>query len=70
MSDEQLEDLKQFIDGRISQATSGLATKKDIENLRKEMHDGFAGVGEAIEHINVILDQHEERITKLETKAA
>lgn len=61
MSDEQLEDLKQFIDVRISQSEA--RTKDQIEDLRKEMLDGFAGVGEAIEEINKQVD---ERLTKLE----
>ncbi len=70
MNDTQIEDLKQFIDSRISQATSGLSTKEDIEQLRKEMHDRFAGVGEAIEQINIILDDHESRLPKLHHKPA
>lgn len=70
MNDGQLEDLKQFIDSRISQATSVLATKGDIENLRQEMNDGFSGVAEAIEQINQVIDEHEQRIVKLEPNAA
>lgn len=61
MSDEQLEDLKQFIDVRISQSES--RTKDQIEELRKEVLDGFTGVGEAIDEINKLVD---ERLTKLE----
>jgi len=47
MNDQQLEDLKQFIDFRISQSES--RTKEELDKLRNElrneMHEGFAGVG-------------------------
>lgn len=65
MDDQQLEDLKQFIDSRISQSEA--RTEKQIEKLRKEMLDGFTGVGEAVEEINKQVD---ERLTKLENQAA
>lgn len=61
MKDEQLEDLKQFIDSRISQSEA--RTNEKLEELRREMLEGFAGVGEAIEEINKQVD---ERLTKLE----
>lgn len=76
MNEQQLEDLKQFIDGRISQAESRLENnleekivevKTEVESLRKEMLDGFSGVGEAIEEINKQVD---ERLAKLEQQAA
>lgn len=57
MDADQLENLKQFIDSRISQSEVRFDGKledvrKEIEDLRKEMLDGFAGVGEAIEDIH------------------
>jgi len=69
MNDQQLEDLKQFIDSRISQTEARFDEKLDekLEVLRKEMLDGFAGVGEAIEEINKQVD---ERLTKLEHRTA
>ncbi|MEK7095804.1 MAG: hypothetical protein AAB896_00725 [Patescibacteria group bacterium] len=69
MNDEQLEDLKQFIDTRISQAEVRFDEnlEEKLEALRKEMLDGFTGVGEAIEEINKQVD---ERLTKLEQHAA
>ena len=79
MNEEQLDDLKQFIDSRISQAEARLEQKidgtnirvdsldKEFKSLRKEMLDGFAGVGEAIEEINKHFD---ERLAKLEKQAA
>lgn len=71
MKDEQLDDLKQFIVSQISQSESRLETKlgTKIEESREEMQNGFAGVGEAIEQIHNITDNHENRLTKLEEKA-
>lgn len=65
MNDQQLDDLKQFIASQISQSEA--RTQDKLEGLRKEMLDGFAGVGEAIEEINKQVD---ERLTKLEQQAA
>ncbi|MBI2591921.1 hypothetical protein HYW36_00355 [Candidatus Saccharibacteria bacterium] len=48
MNDGHLEDLKQFIDGRVGQAEP---------RLREESLDGFQGVGEAIEATNHRIDQ-------------
>jgi len=64
-----LEDLKQFIDTRISQAEARFDEnlEEKLEALRKEMLDGFTGVGDAIEEINKQVD---ERLTKLEKQAA
>lgn len=70
MDDTQLEDLKQFIDGRVSQAetrlnedlggkidSAGKRLEGKIKSLREKMLDGFTGVGEAIEEINQRIDQ-------------
>jgi hypothetical protein len=72
MNDSQIDDLKQFIDGKISQSESRLSEKiENAENgLRKEMKDGFSGVADSLETTNQILDEHEHRIAKLEQKAA
>jgi hypothetical protein len=69
MNDDQLEDLKQFIDARISQTEARFDEKLEgkLEELRKEMLNGFSGVGEAIEEINKQVD---ERLTKLENQAS
>ena len=83
MNDQQLEDLKQFIDGRISQTEAMFEDQLEqtesrlgdgveklevgLEALRKEMLDGFTGVGNAIEEINKQVD---ERLTKLGQKTA
>ncbi|HLC91879.1 MAG TPA: hypothetical protein VJC09_02400 [Candidatus Saccharimonadales bacterium] len=78
MNEEQLDDLKQFIDSRISQTEARFDEKlekiddkveglsKEFTNLRKEMLEGFAGVGEAIKEINKHFDK---RLTKLEQAA-
>lgn len=72
MNDDQLDDLKQFIDSRISQ--SELRFDDKVNELRKEMLDGFAGVGEAIEELHKQLDESkttfDARLTKLEQQAA
>jgi len=69
MDKEQFEDLKQFIDMRISQAEARFDENLDekLEELRQEMLNGFTGVGEAIEEINKQVD---ERLSKLERRAA
>ncbi len=71
MNDGQLDDLKQFIDSRISQSEARFDTK--LDELRKEVAEGFAGVGDAIEEIharaeemNAIVDK---RLTRLEPLA-
>ncbi|HKU18891.1 MAG TPA: hypothetical protein VJP80_06495 [Candidatus Saccharimonadales bacterium] len=79
MDENQFDDLKQFIVATASQTEKRLETKIEtmINDLRGEMLDGFAGVGEAIEHINNRLDERDtrfktcnKRLTKLERQAA
>ena len=83
MNDDQLDDLKQFIDSRISQTEATFETmledrisqtekklERQIEDLRNEMHDGFAGIGEAIEELHNADDELDKRLTKLEHQAA
>jgi hypothetical protein len=80
MNADQLEDLKQFIDSRFSQTEarfdekldsklSSLESKllKEIDELRTEMHDGFAGVGDAMEEMYHHIDK---RLTTLEQRVA
>lgn len=76
MNDQQLDDLKQFIDARLSQSEQSIKDelKAEIEQLRTEVHDGFSGVGEAVEQANQVADEKydelRERLTKLEHQAA
>ncbi len=79
MNTDQIEDLKQFINARISQSETSLESrlghkiddlKAEINILRSDMNDGFAGVADAIGVIHDKIDNHEERIVKLEAKAA
>ncbi len=83
MNDDQLDDLKQFIDSRISQTEARLEERisdtetkleQKIEDLQSEMRDGFAGVGEAIEDIHTQADKInvdvERRLASLERPAA
>ncbi len=66
MNDAQIDDLKQFIDGRISQSESRLSEK--IEKIEKKVDDGFVGIADSFETTNHILDEQELRVTKLEQK--
>ncbi len=76
MNNDQLDDLKQFIDSRISQSEARFdeTLKEELGTLRTEMLDGFSGVGEAIEEILKQLDENkaefDKRLTKLEQQAA
>lgn len=81
MSDDQLEDLKQYMDSRftaIDRRFNDIDSRFDsvdshLVELREEMRDGFAGVGEAIEGVNDRLDSYqkssERRLAILERKA-
>jgi hypothetical protein len=82
MNNDQFDDLKQFIDGRLSQSEVLFDEKlqslkhelkgeigelrQEMTELRQEMHDGFAGVAEVIDDNNQHID---ERLTKLEQAA-
>lgn len=76
MNEDQLDDLKQFIDARLSQSEQGIKDelKAEIEQLRAEMHDGFAGVGEAIDESQTQTDKAikdlDQRLSNLEHQAA
>jgi hypothetical protein len=71
MDSNQLDDLKQFITASISQAEERLLT--EIKEVSKEMAEGFAGVGEAIEGMHKQSDDQNKivdaRFTKLEQQA-
>lgn len=75
MNDDQFDDLKQFIDSRISQSEQLI--RGDLRRLEQKVDDGFAGIAETIEQINQRLDSndeqlntHEQRLTKLERRTA
>lgn len=75
MNDDQFDDLKQFIDSRLSQTE--LRLQEEIKTLRDEVRDGFAGVSEAVEQINQQLDEHskhdqetDQRLTNFEHQIA
>jgi len=84
MNDDTIADLKQFISTTVGQATASLKTelgetlkvelsdviKTEINVLRQEMQDGFAGVADAITPVHDDLANHERRIIKLEQQAA
>jgi hypothetical protein len=76
MNDEQLDDLMQFIDARISQSEQRMSAgfKEQLQITNQKIDDGLAGVGEAIEQINNRLDKRDQevdqRLTKLERQIA
>jgi uncharacterized coiled-coil DUF342 family protein len=83
MNDEQLDDLKQFIDSRISQSEQRIRDdlnqdmaelKRELNQTNKTIDGGFTGIAEAIEQINNRLDRRDQevdqRLTKLEQQIA
>jgi len=74
MDDTQLDDLKQFITATVSQATTDMATKQDIAELKTELktsiHDLETKVDTIADALTENLQDHEQRITKLEHKVA
>lgn len=68
MQDDQVEALKQFIDGRISQLDSRVdkqfsalhaeikGVRRDLEKFRNETRTNFLGVAEAVTEINDRID--------------
>jgi len=78
MNDDIIQDLKQFITTTISQQTADLANKEDISNVDKKLSskidDLSNSVAEALESTNETtedqLNDHNQRITKLEQKVS
>jgi len=76
MDETQLDDLKQFITATVGQAEARITTelradfRSEIGGLREEMREGFASIGDTMSHQNDQLDDHETRLTKLESKPA
>lgn len=82
MNVDQFDDMKQFIDSRVSQSEAHLGQRIDgvenkLEALEKKMDDGFAGVGEAVGRTNDRLDefmktdqQLDQRVAHLEQQTA
>jgi hypothetical protein len=76
MDEDRFEDLKQLITTTVNLAVKqGIAEAEqrisnNINEMRQEMREGFAGVGDAFTPANDQLADHEGRITKLEQQAA
>ena len=76
MNDDRLEDLKQFIDSRISQSEAHLEGK--INDLKTEMGQRFTEIQSAIaetmttsnDNADDQLKDHEQRIVRLEKQRA
>ena len=79
MDATQLNDLKQFIAATVSQASADMATKSDITNVAtkediKRLEVKIEGIDLKVdtiaETLNEHLNDHEERLTKLEQQVA
>lgn len=77
MDEDTINDLKQFITATVSQATSDMATKDDvastkddIANLSSQVTDLGLKIDTIVETFNDNLNDHENRITKLENQTA
>jgi uncharacterized coiled-coil protein SlyX len=76
MNDDTIQDLKQFIAATVSQQTSDIRTeiKQLDEKLSNKIDDLSNSVGEALDKSNeaaeLQLNDHEQRIIKLEQKIA
>lgn len=85
MTNDDIQDLKQFIEATISQQltlqTEELVTKHDIADLEKNFEKRFkeqdekldeilTAVGESLHHQDVRLNDHDDRLRKLERKTA
>jgi len=68
MSDDQLDDLKQFIDSRISQSEQRV--KEDIVRVESKVDDIDAKVDTISETLHTDLNDHDARIARLEEKLA
>lgn len=68
MSDDQLDDLKQFIAAAISQVENRLT--ETIGRLEKKVDDSSAGIGDVIDETQEQQEKLNQRLTKLEQKTA
>ena len=78
MHNDQLDDLKDFIRTTVGQVDARLGEVEErlsgeIQGLRTDMNDGFAGVGEAIEQLHAQQDERDavvdKRLTALQEAA-
>ncbi|HEY1645619.1 MAG TPA: hypothetical protein VGF75_04540 [Candidatus Saccharimonadales bacterium] len=75
--DNRFDDLKQFVETAVNQSELRIKedikgdVRKELKKLEKKVDDGFAGIAKIIENpINSRLDDHEDRLVKLEQIAA
>lgn len=75
MNDDQLDDLKQFIDSRMSQTEARIEENIDskLNVVREEINDKVGGIADAIEQIHELIDSEHtttnRRLTKLEQQS-
>jgi outer membrane protein TolC len=77
MNEDAIADLKQFIAVTVKQATSDLATKTDLEEVKAELQSVKVTVEKTnlrldtfVEALNEQSDDHKHRLTKLEARTA
>ena len=76
MNEEQLNDLKQFVDTTVGQSEARLKDfiKETVSasetRLTQRMDDGFGGAGQAVVVTQDDLDKLDRRVTKLEQQTA
>jgi len=75
MNDDQFEDLKQFIDSRISQSEVQFdrnlkEVKAEIKTVKSKLDDLDLKIDTISEALHESLNEHDTRITKLEQQAA
>ncbi|MBP7760432.1 hypothetical protein KA093_01405 [Candidatus Saccharibacteria bacterium] len=85
MTSDQIQDLKQFIEATVGQQlalhTEHLATKEDVERVEQRLGERLdeqdekldeilTAVGESLHHQDVRLNDHDDRLRKLERTAA
>ncbi len=82
MNKVQLDDLKQFITKTVSEVISQAIAQSETDlrseiaqselRLRNEMRDGFAGVAEVLDELNIHISQRdnevERRLSRLEQR--
>ena len=81
-NDELFDDLKQFINVKIDSVENRLegkidamqedidAMQEDIDNIKTVQNEILNAVGQDIQEVKTVQQQHEVRLSKLETKTA
>ncbi len=79
MNDDVIQDLKQFIENTVSQSEQRIKSElrddlggridkleQKVDSIHQDMQEGFAAIGDALSGVNDQLEDHDQRISKLE----